>query len=167
MCVERAMAAIFCMDKGTWERHSNPWSVYTRYLTLPLLCSIVWSRMWLGWWFLVPLAGGFVWLWANPRVFGPPKTSKWWASKGTFGERVWLNRKQIPIPKHHARMAGWLAFLAGLSKIPLLYGLIYFDLSTALWGLFAVNVFKSWFIDRMVWLYEEMKYHPQYAHWEY
>ena len=34
------------MKERTWERHSNPWSVWTRLLTNPLVYLPVWNRSW-------------------------------------------------------------------------------------------------------------------------
>ena len=54
------------MKEQTWKRHSNPWSVWTRVLTNPLVYVPVWNRSWrqvvsVGTWFLL-----------NPRLFPPP-----------------------------------------------------------------------------------------------
>src|SRR5580704_963594 len=111
MGIEHIMARAFRMDEKTWQRHANPWSVWTRYLTLPLLVFIIWSRIWIGLWFLPLLSLGLIWLFLNPRAFSKPKTTNNWASKGTFGERIWLARKRVPIPNNHAKVAKWLAIL--------------------------------------------------------
>ena len=86
------------MDDATWERHANPWSVYSRMSILPLMTAAVLSRVWLGWWALVPITLVVLWTWWNPRAFGAPKTANSWAAHGTFGERVFLNRAKVPIP---------------------------------------------------------------------
>lgn len=62
---ERAMA----MDDATWQRHVNPWSVWTRVPIIGLLVLAIWSRVWLGWWCLVPIAALVVWAVVNPRAF--------------------------------------------------------------------------------------------------
>lgn len=167
MGIEQNLAKIFNMTDKTWERHANPLSVWSRYLTLPLIVAIVWSRYWIGYWCLLPLILTLIWLWINPRFFPKPITTKNWASKAVLGERVWLNRKAIPLPSHQTFMPNALAIAAGLGKIPLIYGLYTYNISATLWGLLFVNVFKSWFLDRMVWLFEEMKHHEEYADWEY
>lgn len=81
------------MDDATWRRHANPWSVWTRATVLPLIILAVWSRVWIGRWSLVLVALSVLWMWLHPRVFGEPKTSRHWASRGVMGERVWLNRR--------------------------------------------------------------------------
>ena len=82
-------------------RHANPWSVYTRTFALPILIIAIWSRVWFGWWSLLFIIATIAWIWFNPRIFPEAKYTDNWASRGVFGERVWLNRKNIPIPEHH------------------------------------------------------------------
>ena len=95
------LAHIFQMNDKVWENHANPWSVWTRYLGLPLLVISVWSRIWWGWWSILPITMVMIWIWINPRIFPKPKTTQNWSSKAVLGERVWLNQKEIPIPQHH------------------------------------------------------------------
>ena len=159
---ERGMA----MDDATWMRHANPLSVWTRFTCLPLIVLAVWSRVWLGWWAVVPLALALWWTWVNPRAFPPPASTDNWASKGTFGERVFLNRKAVPIPAHHARWAMVLGALSAVGLPPLGWGLWQLDVAVTMLGLVLVVLPKVWFVDRMVWLYEDMKdAHPDYANW--
>ena len=154
------------MDDATWMRHANPLSVWTRFSCLPLIVLAIWSRAWIGWWCLVPLALALFWTWINPRAFPPPAFTDNWASKGTFGERVFLNREAIPVPPHHKR---WAVVLAGLSVtgLPfLVWGLWQLSVSWTLLGLVLIVLPKVWFVDRMVWLYEDMKdAAPEYADW--
>ena len=162
----KALERLMAMDEATWARHANPWSVWTRMSCLPLLALAVWSRVWLGWWALLPLALAVAWTWFNPRAFPPPVRTDNWASKGTFGERVFLNRKAIPIPRHHEVAAKALAALSAPGLAVLIYGLAVLDLWATLCGLVATMLPKLWFVDRMVWLYDDMKdAKPDYAGW--
>ena len=145
------------MDDTTWARHSNPWSVYTRFSCLPLIALAMWSRLWLGWWSLIPLALSLLWAWGNPRLFGPPKHTDNWASKGTFGERILMNRRSIPIPDHHECIVNILALASMPGVFILIYGLVALDIWPTVFGIVAVILLKAWFVDRMVWLYEDMK----------
>ena len=159
---ERLMA----MDEETWARHANPWSVWTRFSCLPLLALAVWSRDWIGWWSLLPLAGALAWTWYNPRAFPPPARTDSWASKGTFGERVYLDRRQVTIPAHHLRASRILTILSALGAVILVYGLAALDFAATIAGLILAMLAKAWFVDRMVWLYEDMKdSRPDYAGW--
>ncbi len=154
------------MTDEVWMRHASPWSVWTRFTCLPLIILAVWSRVWLGWWALFPLALALLWTWVNPRAFPPPKSTDTWPSKCTFGERVFLNRHAVPIPEHHRRWALLLGGLSGLGLVPLVWGLWALDATMTVLGVVLVVMPKVWFCDRMVWLYEVMKdADPQYAGW--
>jgi hypothetical protein len=107
------------LDAKTWERHANPWSVWTRFAILPLATAAIWSRAWIGWWSLAPVAAVIVWAVVNPGFFAPPAHTSSWASRAVLGERVWLNRRAIPIPEHHRR-AIRLMFLGPVVALPTL-----------------------------------------------
>ena len=148
---------IMSMDDAAWERHANPLSGYTRFTALPLIVLAIWSRVWLGWWCLIPLAAALLWTWLNPRLFSAPRSTNNWASKGTFGERTFLRRKEEPIPKHHEVMALRLAAASAPGVMILIYSLVVLDFWAVICGLFISMLPKLWFVDRMVWLYEDMK----------
>jgi hypothetical protein len=159
------IARLFALDERVWERHANPWSVRSRVAAFPLLVLAIWSRAWLGWRALAPVAAMIVFLWLNPRLFPPPKSTRSWASRAVLGERVWLNRAHVPIPDHHRRMAAVLAIvpLAGLA--PLIWGVAVYDPASTLLGLAVAMLGKLWFVDRMVWLFDDMKDRPEYGGW--
>lgn len=160
------IAKAFAMDAATWARHANPWSVWTRALSLPPLLGAIWSHSLLGWWAAVPIGFVMLWLWLNPRLFAPPKHTDTWASKATFGERVWLNRASVPIPAHHARVAALLSGLAGVTFVAAVAGAIANNLAWTLGAGSLSWLAKMWLVDRMVWLYEDMKdQHPDYRNW--
>ena len=48
------IARAFGMNDEAWRRHANPWSVYTRFAAIPAMILAVWSRVWIGWWALIP-----------------------------------------------------------------------------------------------------------------
>ena len=159
---------LMAMNDATWKRHANPWSVWTRFLVLPLLVLAIWSRIWIGWWCLLPVTLLVVWTFLNPRAFPKPASTDNWASKATFGERVWLNRKTVPIPEHHAQFTQMLNAVTALGVIPLIYGLYAYESIITLLGLALIILGKLWFLDRMVWLYQDMKDRNKgYASWLY
>ena len=143
------------MDDATWKRHTNPWSGWTRVLILPLLALAVWSRVWIGWWCLVPVGMLVIWTIVNPRAFSPPKSIDNWMSKGVLGERIWLARKERPVPAHHAQMIRILLAVTALGMVPFVWGLYRLDIWATLAGLLLLMGGKLWFLDRMVWLYED------------
>lgn len=148
------------MDDVTWARHANPWSFWTRAPILVLLALAIWSRVWIGWWCLVPIGLLTVWTIANPRAFPPPDNLENWASQAVLGERYWLARKTTAIPAHHARSAMILSILSGLAIIPLAYGLWVYDPWASFAGAMLASVFKLWFCDRMAWLSADMADQP-------
>lgn len=168
MTLERNIAASFNMDEATWARHANPWSVWTRFTVLPLLILAIWSRAWLGWWCLIPVSIVVGWMWLNPQIFPKPNSTNNWASKAVLGERVWLNRDKVPVPKHHQRVPNILSVVSTSGVIFLIWGLSTLNVWPTLLGVALVYLGKLWFIDRMVWLYEDMKdVEPEYKSWLY
>ena len=151
----KATERLMAMDDRTWQRHANPWSGWTRVLSMPLFSIAVWSRDWIGWWCLVPSLPTIVWVWINPRLFPPPASLDNWMSRGVLGERVWLADLPGTIADHHRpviRATTWIASLGGLVW---LVGLCTFDLTATLAGLTASMLGKLWFLDRMVWIERE------------
>ena len=162
----KASERLMGLNDSEWQRHASPWSVYTRFLSLPLLTAAIWSRAWLGWGALAPLALVIAFVWINPRLFPPPARTDNWAAKGTFGERVFLNRENISIPVHHQRWAIGLTIGSALGLIPYFYGLWAYDPGWTVAGMLVTGGAKAWFVDRMVWLYDDMKdVDPSYAGW--
>ena len=150
---ERSMA----MDDAVWARHANHWSVWTRIPILPLMALAIWSRMWIGWWCLVPIALLIGWALFNPRAFPAPEPNDGFSYKGVFGERYFLARKQMPIPRHHHRWGIGLTIVSAIGVPPLIYGLWVFNAWAVVLGLTLTVGAKIWFVDRMGWLYEDMQ----------
>jgi hypothetical protein len=166
MRLDRLLARAFRMDDATWARHANPWSVWTRFTVLPLVVLAIWSRVWLGWWSLAAVAPALAWTWLNPRLFPPPRSTDSWASRATLGERVWLARREVPIPPHHRVLPTLLSAVAAMGLVPLAWGLAALEPWPTLLGMAVIFLGKLWFADRMVWLYQDMKdADPAYASW--
>ena len=148
--MEQAMG----MTPAVWDRHANPWSVYTRFSCLPLIVLALWSRHWLGWSALIPFGSALLWTWTNPRLFPAPARLDSWASQVVLGERVYLHRKS-EVSAHHLRCIRPLQALAGVSMLPMTYGVWALDLWPTLFGLSTAILFKLWFCDRMVWIWQD------------
>lgn len=142
------------MKDGTWLRHANPWSVWTRIFSGPLWFIALWSFHWIGWRAIALVALMAAWTWLNPRFFPPPRKIDAWSSKGVLGERVWLARGEYPIPPGFRRAANILSGLSALFLLIALYGLVIENFWAAFLGWHAAIVGKLWFVDRMVWLWE-------------
>ena len=152
----RATESLMGMGEETWARHASPWSVWTRIPILPLLALAIHSRAWIGAWALLPVAALLVWTWANPRAFAPPARLDSWASRGVLGERLWLARRERPIPREHERVAATLTAVAALGLLPLAHGLWTLNGWATATGVAITFLAKMWFVDRMVRLHDEM-----------
>jgi hypothetical protein len=161
MAWDRRVARAFRLDDAGWARHANPWSGWSRMAVLPLLALAGWSRAWIGWWALLPLVLLLGFLWVNPRLFPPPSRCDAWISRSVLGERLWVDRDRSPVPAHHRRLPHWLAALSGLGGMGLVYGVAMLEPWPALLGLAVAYLGKLWFLDRMVWLHQDMDGEPR------
>lgn len=166
--IESRIAKIFSMSDETWERHANPWSVWTRFTVLPIIVLAIWSRAWIGSWAWGLTVLAVVWTWINPRMFSRPASTNNWAFKAVLGERVWMNRTQVSVPKHHS-LAPHLLNGISVTGLPfLIWGVWWSDIWPTLLGCILIYAGKVWFLDRMVWLYEDMKDSTEkYSRWLY
>ncbi len=150
-----AVLRAFGMNDNAWRSHANPWSVYTRFAAIPPLVLAIWSRAWIGWWWLIPVAVVVLWLWLNARVFPAVDHPTAWASKGIYGEWVWATEFDR-VPAHHRRALRLIA-LPGVAGIALLvWGLIFLDLWPTRTGAALVAIAQLWRIDRLAWMYDEL-----------
>jgi hypothetical protein len=167
MSYDRFAVRLMSMSDKIWIRHANPWSAWTRIATAPFWFLAIWSWVWIGWWAFVPAVVLAVWTWLNPRVFGPYVDDKPWSTRGVLGERIFMNRKNIPIPREHLVAAHTLSGLAGLALMGAIVGFATATFWLALGGWLLAITFKIWFVDRMVWLYETMSESiPEYQSWK-
>ncbi len=167
MTLERKISLIFRLDEENWMRHANPWSGWTRFTALPLLVIAFWSRVWIGWWSLIIIAIALIWTYFNPRLFKKPKSTDNWASKAVLGERVWSNRDQIPVPNHHRYPPHILNLIAAIGGLIVIWSVYFLETWPLLIGFSLIYLGKVWYLDRMVWLYEDQKHIPEYGKWLY
>jgi Family of unknown function (DUF6653) len=164
------LARLFGLQGEGWLRHANPVSVWTRFAVLPMLALSIWSRDWIGWWSLIPIALSLIFMMVNPLLFPKPRSTRNWASKGVFGERIWSDRTKVELPEQFRspRVANVTYLFQAVGMVVLADGLVRLDLVAVVAGLLIVQCAKAWFIDRMVLLFEDMKTrHSEYAGWEY
>jgi len=166
---ERKIANFFNLTDENWLKHANPISVWTRYSVLPIIVLAFWSRVWIGWWCLIPTAISLLWMMFNPIVFSKAKSTRNWASKAVLGERVYLNRDHIPLPKHHeTHLFFILNSISFIGLIIAIWATVTYSVWGAILGITMAYLGKSWFLDRMVWLYEDMKNDNEiYKSWDY
>src|SRR5918993_2470612 len=126
----------------TWERHSNPWSVWTRVLTNPLVYVPVWNHSWRQ---AIPIAAWFL---LTPRLFPPPNDGSSWATRSVLGEQIWTRKRYTDLPMAISTFSA-LFFLVAL----------YSAYAQRLWRLVSFGSlalgFKLWFLERMVSYYDE------------
>jgi hypothetical protein len=162
------VARAFGLEGELWMRHANPVSVWTRFAVLPLLAVSLWSRAWIGWWCLVPVALSLLWMVVNPRFFSAPRSTKNWASKGVLGERLFTGDPSTFPSEFRSKVPQVTTTIQVVGCAVLVYGLVVFDALAVVTGVVLMQVAKLWYIDRMVLLFEAMKARdPQVAAWEY
>ena len=93
----------------------------------------------------------------NPRIFPATHSLDHWMSKGAMGERVWLNRDAVPVPVYHRRVPNVLSAISAISVLFIIWGVLMFDLWPTLFGTMLAYLSKLWFVDRMVWIWQDMQ----------
>jgi len=162
-------ASLMGMDEDTWMRYANPASGWSRILTFPFTVASLFSRKWLGWWFMVPVMLVGLWTWLNPRIFHRASSTKNWASKAVLGEKIFITRRKNneSLPSHHVMAGNITTAIASLGGMFLIYGVIVLHIWPTLLGAAVSFLGKMWFVDRMVWLFEDMKHLPEYQELDY
>lgn len=154
MCAASSIGDAFRMTDEAWRRHANPWSVWTRFAAIPLMIAAIWSRLWLGWWCLVPVGAVLVWLWLNPRAFAAVDNPTSWASKGIYGERLWLKHRR-DVPADYRVVLRLVTVVAGLGFGALAYGLATLMVWPTIFGASLIVLGQLWRIDRLGMLFEQ------------
>ena len=89
-----------------------------------------------------------------------------WASRGVLGERVWLNRDVVPVPEHHRVAPHVLNAVTAIGTVFVVWGLVKLAVWPTVLGSVLIYSGKLWFLDRMVWLYQDMTArNEQYRAW--
>ncbi|WP_433029894.1 DUF6653 family protein [Actinomycetospora sp. CA-053990] len=167
---EGRIAGLFGLRGEQWMRHANPWSVWVRFAVLPLLALAAWSRVWIGWWAVLAGAVALVFMVVEPLLFPPPRSTRNWASKGVFGERILAEgtRRDLPAQFRTSRVPVITTVWQTIGLAGLVVGLVRLDLLLTLAGLCLCVCAKAWYIDRAVLLFEDVKTRdPECAAWEY
>lgn len=110
-----------------------------------------------------------LWVFLNPILFSKPISTRNWASKAVLGERVYLNRDKIDIPEiHKTPLYTILNIIAFIGVVIATWAIIYYSIWGAVLGVVLAYLGKSWYLDRMVWLYETMKdQDAEYQRWDF
>ena len=86
-----------------------------------------------------------------------------------LGERVYLNRDKIEIPDvHKTPLYSILNITSFAGMLIAIWAIIYYSIWATVLGVSLAYLGKSWYLDRMVWLYEMMKSeNEEYLKWDY
>ena len=123
--MEQRIARLFGLTGDKWMQHANAMSVWTRFAVVPLLALAIWSRAWLGWYSVIPIALALTWMVVNPLFFPVPRSTRNWASKGVFGERVYAERNTVELPAQFLTQVPNVAnALSAVGLVVLAYGLV-------------------------------------------
>jgi hypothetical protein len=96
--------------REVFRHHSNPWSAWTRLLSVPLVFVPIWNRSWREGAVVV------VWLIVNPIMFREPNNDKAWATRAMLGEEMWIAER--PLDRAKALGVGATAFgLGGVGSL--------------------------------------------------
>lgn len=94
------------------------------------------------------------WIWINPRLFPPPASLDTWSAHAVLGERVWL-RQRARVAAHHRPVVHALTGISALGLLPYAWGLWALDPWACVAGAVIVTGAKTWFIDRMAWIWAD------------
>ncbi|MFE6647405.1 DUF6653 family protein [Nocardioides sp. NPDC057772] len=72
-----------------FARHSNPWSMWTRWASTPLLLVPVWRHSRRD----AALVG--LWMAINPVMFSKPAHDRAWATRAALGEEQWIVKRPM------------------------------------------------------------------------
>lgn len=154
MSVLKRYARAVGMTDEAWKRHANPWSVWTRFAAIPLMMLAIWSRTWIGWWSLVPVALVVVWLIVNPHAFPAVERPSSWAAKGIYGEKMWLRDRSL-VSGDHRKVQRLLIGVGSAGFALLAWGLVALEVWPAVFGATLIVLGQLWRIDRLGQLYEQ------------
>ncbi|MEL6582687.1 MAG: DUF6653 family protein [Pseudomonadota bacterium] len=156
MAVLTRVAEFFGLDDEGWERHANPWSVYTRFAIFPALTLVLLQWGVWGWWTVLPVAALLIFTKINPRLFPAVQRNSGWCWAAVMGEKVWLSA-DARIPQIRLHWAGVLSIAQVFPVAIWLIGLIFLWPWVAIVGMLGTLATKLLFLDQMVKLYREVE----------
>lgn len=77
------------VTRWVFARHSNPWSMWSRWASAPLLLVPAWRRSWRD----ATLVG--LWMAVNPVVFKEPADDRAWSTRAALGEEQWVAERPM------------------------------------------------------------------------
>jgi len=156
------------MNDVALASRANGWSLWARAVTLPLLVLALWSHQWIG-------IGGAailtalvaIWGWAHPRLLPARGRTDTFYARAVFGERVWLNRFRVPIPREREIRALVMWGLIASGAVIGVWGAVSAVALAAIGGVVLALGARLAFHREMALLYRDMKREdPIYRSWE-
>jgi hypothetical protein len=74
----------------------------------------------------------------------------------TLGNRIWIDRDDRSVPERHRVVPHVLNAIGGVGMLVVGWGVVRLAVWPTLLGTTLVYAGKLWFLDRMVWLYEDV-----------
>lgn len=101
-------------------------------------------------------------------MFSKPRSNHHWASRAVLGERAFLQHPISEIPSHHSRAIRNLNVITFAGFLMAIYGLVMLDVAMTVFGTLVTMLGKTWFLDRMVWLFQDLSSGDnEYSSWLY
>jgi hypothetical protein len=66
-------------------------------------------------------------------------------------------RGAVPVPERHRTVPSILSAVSGTGMLFVVWGVFWFDPWPTVFGMALVSCRKRWFLDRMVWLWEDIR----------
>ncbi len=84
-----------------------------------------------------------------------------------MGERVYINRDKIDLPEHHKlALFKILNMISSLGMLLSTWAIVYYSVWGAIVRVTLAYLEKSWYLNRTVWLYEDMReVNEEYKSW--
>ena len=78
-----------------------------------------------------------------------------------------LRDKVLYIPNYHKTVPNILNGISSVGMVLSIWAIVTLSIWPAILGISLAYLGKSWYLDRMVWIYEDMKHLPEYGIWLY
>ena len=157
MGVTSRIADTFRMTDDAWRRHANPWSVWTRFAAIPLMILAIWSRVWLGWWCLLPVAAVVVMALAEPAGLRARRHTEQLGGQGHLRREALAQGARTGATRSPQGAAPICVPIGAAGFVLLVYGLVRLEVWPTVFGASLIVLAQLWRIDRLVVFYESTR----------
>jgi len=78
-----------------------------------------------------------------------------------------MHRDKIDVLEYHKTLLNVLNGISSIGMVLSIWALVVPSMWPAILGVALAYSVKSWYLDGMVWLYEDMNHLPEYEKWSY